>query len=166
MFLVSVQYQYKYIPGALATLCAMQTRYYAHDWGFDHRYEAVVSAGIAEFLPRYNPKRDLILLALRRGEIAGGIVIDGGGEGSQSARLRWYIVSKELRGTGVGRILIQKAMEFVRERKYENVFLTTFHGLDPARRLYEKAGFLLVEESEKSTWGKAVMQQRFEFITP
>lgn len=162
---MSVLYEKQYRPGALATICAMQTQYYARDWGFDHRYEAIVSSGVGEFLLRYNPYRDLILLVLRENEVAGGIVIDGGGdEEGKLARLRWFIVSEELRGSGVGFSLIERAMVFVREQNYETVFLTTFEGLDPARRLYEKAGFRLVEENEKSTWGKTVKEQRFEFV--
>lgn len=165
---MNVRYEIQYRPGALAKMCAMQTQYYAREWGFNHIYEAVVSADIGEFLQRYDPQKDIIVLALRGNEIVGGVVIDGGDGGGRSARLRWYIVSEESRGFGVGRALIERAMEFIRVRQYENVFLTTFDGLYAARSMYEKAGFRLVEERAKNTWGKAVMEQRFEkeFFTP
>ena len=160
-----VSYVDTYRPGALSTLCALQTQYYARDWGFDHTYEAVVSAGMGEFLSRYNPATDLTLLAISGDDIIGGIVIDGGDQGHRSARLRWYIVAENFRGCGVGRSLIERAMKFIRRQEYENVFLTTFDGLTSARNLYEKAGFHLVDQVEKSTWGKPVMEQRFEFFS-
>jgi len=158
-----ITYEDDYRSGGLAKLCAMQSTYYAHEWGFDHRYEAVVSAGMSAFLLRYDPAKDLIVLAICDNDVVGGIVIDCGPEGERSACLHWFFVSDKIRGHGVGFALIKKAMDFVRKTKIEKVFLSTFSGLNTARSLYEKFGFRLVEESEKSTWGKSVMEQRFEF---
>ena len=42
------------------------------------------------------------------------------------------------------------------------VWLTSFRGLDPARALYERHGFRLVEEREAGSWGTSVLEQRFE----
>ena len=39
---------------------------------------------------------------------------------------------------------------------------TTFAGLDAARHLYERAGFVLCQESEGDHWGRTVMEQTFE----
>jgi len=150
-----------YQPGGLATLCALQSAYYARDWGFDHRYESVVAASIAEFLERYDPSRDFIQLVSMDGVIKGGIVIDS--QDGQLAQLHWFILSDELRGAGTGRTLISNAMAFVKDKEFESVFLTTFSGLDAARRLYETHGFSLSEEKANNTWGKSVLEQRFDW---
>jgi hypothetical protein len=42
-------------------------RYYARDWSFGSYFEAEVAAGMAAFIPRLNPDRDLFLVA-RRGQ--------------------------------------------------------------------------------------------------
>jgi hypothetical protein len=45
---------------------------------------------------------------------------------------------------------------------YGQIYLWTFAGLDPARHLYEKAGFTLVKERTGRQWGTEVEEQRFE----
>lgn len=150
-----------YKPGGLARLCAIQTEYYAREWGFGHLYEAVVASDIGEFLQRYDEERDFVQLVLQAGEVKGGIVIDSG-DGKQ-AQLHWFILDEGLRGLGAGRRLMTAAMQFLKERQIPRVYLTTFDGLNAARHLYEEAGFKLVEEKLASTWGRMVKEQRFEW---
>ena len=150
-----------YQPGGLATLCAMQSEYYAREWGFDHLYESMVASDIGEFLQYYDPSRDFVELVLREGEVKGGIVIDG--RDDEVAQLHWFILHDELKGLGAGKKLIIDAMNFVKKRGIPRVFLTTFKGLDAARHLYEERGFKLVEEHLASTWGHSVKEQLFEW---
>ena len=70
------------------------------------------------------------------------------------------MVDDSLRGTGVGRQLMSRAMEFVDGRFLES-YLWTFKGLDAARHLYESFSFRLAEESEGAQWGTKVVEQRF-----
>lgn len=151
-----------YQPGGLARLCAIQTEYYARDWGFGHLYESVVASDIGEFLRRYDATRDFVQLVLLEGEVNGGIVIDSRDE--IQAQLHWFVLRDELRGLGAGRKLMSAAMDFVKDRGIPKVYLTTFDGLNAARHLYEKAGFKLVQEQLESTWGRMIKEQRFEWI--
>lgn len=150
-----------YLPGSLATLCAIQSAYYAREWGFDHYYESVVAAGVSEFLSRYQPSKDFVRIVSLNDSVKGGIAIDS--RDGEIAQLRWFILDDVLRGRGIGKILISEAMDFVEEQKFPRVFLTTFSGLEVARRLYEEAGFKLMEEKAASTWGREVIEQRFEW---
>ncbi|MBT6093418.1 MAG: GNAT family N-acetyltransferase [Rhodospirillaceae bacterium] len=150
-----------YRPGGLTSLCALQSAYYARDWGFDHRYEGVVAADMGEFLGRYDPTWDFIQLAVLNGTVEGGIVVDS--LNRKLAQLHWFILSDEMRGNGVGSRLIGNAMDFVRKKGFSGVYLSTFHGLHAARRLYELAGFELTEEHEAATWGRTVLEQRFDW---
>lgn len=59
-------------------------------------------------------------------------------------------------------LLMNAAMDFCRSSGYERVYLWTFEGLFAARRLYEKAGFELVEERNGRQWGTEVNEQKFE----
>jgi RimJ/RimL family protein N-acetyltransferase len=45
---------------------------------------------------------------------------------------------------------------------YRKVYLNSFGGLHPARHLYEKTGFRLVEQHRGTFWGTEVDEQRFE----
>jgi GNAT superfamily N-acetyltransferase len=152
----------EYRPGCFSALCAIQSEYYAREWGFGALYESVIGAGVSEFLTRYNSKKDFVKLVMKNKEIIGGIAIDH--KDGKTAQLRWFIVSEEARGTGVGQKLFIEAMRFVKSSKFEQVFLTTFEGLDKARSFYEKSGFSLTKSEVASTWGKEVVEQRFDWF--
>lgn len=152
-----------YMPGCLSTLCAIQSEYYARKWGFGALYESVIGAGVSEFLTRYNPEKDFVKLVMKNKQVIGGIAIDN--KDGRNAQLRWFIVSEEARGNGVGQKLFSEAMDFVKQSKFKQVFLTTFEGLNKARYLYEKAGFTLTNSKVASTWGKEVVEQRFDWFS-
>ena len=151
-----------FIPGCLSTLCAIQSEYYARQWGFSHPYESVISAGVSEFLTRYDEEKDYIRLVLLNNKVVGGIAIDH--RNGQVAQLRLFIVPEQLHGTGIGKKLFLEAMAFVQASNITQVYLTTFHGLEKARYLYESVGFTLTQEIVASTWGKKVTEQRFDWL--
>ncbi|NQV99105.1 MAG: GNAT family N-acetyltransferase [Rhodospirillales bacterium] len=150
-----------YQPGGLATLCALQSAYYAQAWGFGPVYESKVAGSIAEFLQRFTPEQDFVQLIRHQSAIKGGIVIDS--RDGRRAQLHWFIVAEDLQGSGAGRKLIANAMAFVRKKGYPQVYLTTFQGLDAARYLYEDAGFQLTKSEKASTWGREVVEQQFDW---
>jgi ribosomal protein S18 acetylase RimI-like enzyme len=154
-----------YVPGAIGRLAELHAFYYSRHWGFGLEFEALVAAGLAEFLQRFDPARDGFWTVRRGGRVLGGLAIDGGKgggkDGGQGAHLRWFIVSEELRGQGLGDRLVRQAVAFCREAGHPAVFLWTFKGLDTARHLYEKHGFRLAEEREGRQWGNLVLEQKF-----
>ena len=149
-------------PGVLGQVVALHGRYYARDWGFGPYFEAKVAAGMAAFLPRLDPARDLFLAARRGGHLLGSMTIDGGESTANEAHLRWFITADSARGTGLGNRLMDRAMAFCDRAGFALVYLDTFKGLESARHLYEKHGFALVGERPDTTWGVAVTEQRFE----
>ena len=150
-------------PGLIGYAVALHGRYYAREWGFGPVFEAKVAGGMAEFTMRYDPKRDALLWAEVDDEIAGTITIDGSDPElpQGQAHLRWFIVSDSARGLGVGRALFHAALDHLKKTGFTSCYLTTFAGLDPARRLYESAGFALREEAEGESWGTRVVEQMF-----
>ncbi|MDX1575973.1 MAG: GNAT family N-acetyltransferase, partial [Kiloniellales bacterium] len=88
------------------------------------------------------------------------------GVSSEGAHLRWFIVSDDARGTGLGRVLLERAVAHCTDRRYGRIYLTTFAGLDAARHLYESMGFHLVDEQDADQWQGGVREQRFEFVLP
>ncbi len=150
-----------YRPGALAGVVALHIGYYAREWGFGRPFETKVAGELAEFLGRVDTSRDLFLTAWRGEVLAGSISIDATGGGAMGAHLRWFIVSDDARGSGLGGALMGRAMDFCRAQGLDRVWLTTFAGLDAARRLYEKHGFVLAEESDADQWSGGVREQLF-----
>ncbi len=150
-----------YVPGAIGRVAQLHAAYYSEAWGFGLYFEAKVAAELSLFLQRLNPAQDGFWTALHEGRVEGAIAIDGANAAAQGAHLRWFILSDALRAQGVGNRLLQEALAFCRQRNYPRAFLWTFQGLEPARHLYEKAGFRLTEQIEGGQWGKRVLEQRY-----
>ena len=150
------------ISEARGRIVELHASYYAEHWGFGPYFEAEVASGLAGFLDRYDPGHDGLWLATVGERLEGAIAIDGIHADAEGAHLRWFIVSEPLQGRGVGGSLLRAAMDFCRERGYPWVHLWTFAGLDAARHLYEREGFVLAEEHPGSQWGSEVLEQRWE----
>jgi len=151
-----------YIPGAIGRVVELHGTYYHAHWEFGPFFESKVAAEMAEFIGRYDKNQDGFWTVSLEGQIEGSIIIDGIHTKDEGAHLRWFIVSDSLRGKGAGNLLVQTAIDFCRNKKYERVYLWTFEGLHAARHLYEKYGFQLVEQQEGQQWGKVVKEQKFE----
>jgi GNAT superfamily N-acetyltransferase len=151
-----------YEPGALGRVVELHGRWYARHWKFGAYFEALVAQGLAEFLGHFDAARDGFWIA-RLGETVAGSVSLVGARDAGPARLRWFILDEGAQGRGIGRRLMQAAMDFSRAAGYRHVYLTTFAGLDAARALYEKHGFVLTHEAADRTWGVPVTEQRFDW---
>jgi RimJ/RimL family protein N-acetyltransferase len=153
-----------YIPGAVGRVTELHASYYHENWGFGLYFETKVAEELAQFLQSFNPARDGFWVALVDKQIIGSISIVGEETSPRCARLRWLILDQKYQGRGLGTRLMREAMDFCRKAGFRRVYLTTFAGLNAARRLYELAGFLLIDEQEGAHWGKTVSEQTFELI--
>lgn len=151
-----------YIPGSIGRIAELHGTYYHDHWGFGIYFESKVATELSEFLQRYDENRDRIWLATVKGQIEGSIVIDGIHAENKGAHLRWFIISDTLRGKGVGRELIKRAIGFCKRKGYKRIYLWTFKGLDAVRHLYEKAGFRRIKQQSGVQWGTEVTEQYFE----
>ena len=150
-----------YRPGALGRVTEIHAVYYDSNWGFGLYFERKVAREMAEFLGRFDAAKDGVWLAIDGDRVVGSVFIDGVDADTKGAHLRWYIVSDDCRGRGIGKVLLRNAMDFCRQVGYRSVYLWTFAGLDAARHLYEGQGFSLAEEREDTSWGETVTEQKF-----
>ncbi|MFL9874001.1 bifunctional helix-turn-helix transcriptional regulator/GNAT family N-acetyltransferase [Paraburkholderia megapolitana] len=148
-----------YQPGCIGDIASLHARFYSEHWGFGAFFEQKVATGLAEFAGALPADGKALWLYVENGRSLASLAIDGNDE-TGVAHLRWFIVDDSLRGSGVGRQLMSRAMKFVDER-FSETYLWTFKGLDAARHLYESFGFQLTEESEGTQWGTTVVEQRF-----
>lgn len=151
-----------YTTGLIGRVTELHAQYYSKNWGFHSYFEAKVATELSNFIDNYNSEKDCIYSLLKDGKIEGSISIDGTSEITNIAHLRWFIISDNLRGQGVGNQLMQQTMTFCKQKAYDRVYLWTFKGLSPARHLYEKFGFTLTEELVGDQWGTTVTEQRFD----
>ena len=160
--MVDIQIERGYTPGSIGRVAELHGKYYHDHWGFGLSFETKVASELAEFITRYDERRDGFWTAALEGRIEGSIAIDGLHAAEHGAHLRWFILSDSLRGMGIGNQLINTAIDFCRSLGYKLVYLWTFEGLNAARRLYEKVGFTLAEQHSGTQWGTQVTEQRFE----
>lgn len=151
-----------YAPGLIAETIALHMAYYAAAWGFGAPFEAGLARDLGAFHATRDPVRDLVLSARAAdGALLGTLTLDCSGE---QAHLRWFIVADAARGTGLGRRMMERAAAHLDSASQRVCYLTTFRGLDAARRLYEDHGFALVAETEADPWSGTVGLQRFERV--
>jgi GNAT superfamily N-acetyltransferase len=146
-------------PGDIGYLLYLHGHLYAQEFGWDCTFEAGMAGSLATFATNLS-ERDRLWLVDYQGRLAGSSAVD---EKSESeAELRWVLLHPDLRGKGIGRLLVEEAIEFCRAKSYETVRLWTAEVLKAAKWIYESAGFELVEEREEVRWSQAVTMQRYE----
>ncbi len=151
-----------YAPGDIGRVVALHADYYAARWGFGRAFEAKVAEELGAFLAGFREGADGFWVARAEDAIAGSLSIHGRGAGKDGARLRFFITDPAYQGRGVGAKLMDAAMVFCDRAGFARVWLTTFEGLEPARRLYERHGFGLIETHLGDQWGREVREQTFE----
>ena len=149
-----------YAPGCIGRITQLHADYYARHSGFGVDFEAKVATELSAFCRAFVPGRDGLWLALGDG-IVGSVIIDGAHAHTTGAHLRWFITADDVRGQGLGRQLLARALAFADQQGYARVHLWTFAGLDAARHLYEAHGFRLHHQSPGAQWGRVVQEQQF-----
>lgn len=150
-------------PGAIAQALALHMAYYAPAWGFGRQFESKLAFEMGEFHGRFDAARDLFLGAYAAdGALLATIAIDGVDAAGEGAHLRWFVAAARARGRGIGGALMDRADAFMAARGYHRAYLTTFAGLDAARALYDRHGYVLVAEEKADPWSGTVGLQRFE----
>ncbi len=151
-----------YAPGDVGRVVALHADYYAARWGFGRAFEAKVAQELGAFLDGFREGADGFWVARAEDALAGSLSIHGRDAGKDGARLRFFITDPAYQGRGVGAKLMDAAMAFCDRAGFARVWLTTFEGLDPARRLYERHEFRLIETHLGEQWGREVREQTFE----
>lgn len=147
-------------PGDIGWIVQSQARFYTEEFGWDHRFEALVAEVAGKFLTNFNAQRDRCWIAERSGLNVGSAMIADGGDGV--AKLRLLYVDKTARGLGLGKLLVDECIRFSRDAGYTKLFLWTNDILDTARAIYLKTGFKLVAEERHSMFGPELNGQTWE----
>lgn len=146
-------------PGDFGAIVYLHGVLYAQEQGFDTTFEAYVAEPLARFV-RNQTNRERIWIVENNEMVRGCIAIIETSE--QQAQLRWFILHPELRGWGLGKKLINEALDFCREMNYSSVHLFTISALHAAAALYKAAGFVRVSSENLTLWGVEVEEEKYE----
>jgi DNA-binding MarR family transcriptional regulator/GNAT superfamily N-acetyltransferase len=144
-------------PGDLGWIVQRHGALYAQQYGWDESFEALVAQIVAEYARDHDPRREAAWIAEVDGEPAGCVLCVR--REDDVAQLRLLLVDPRARGRGIGARLIEECLRFAQRVGYKRITLWTNDVLHEARRLYERAGFELVESAPHHSFGHDLVEQ-------
>jgi DNA-binding MarR family transcriptional regulator/GNAT superfamily N-acetyltransferase len=145
-------------PGDLGWVAHRQMLLYAGEYGWDWSYEGLVCEILAKFIAHFEDRKEDGWIAERAGAIVGSVFLMKSGDPA-TGKLRLLYVEPSARGLGIGRQLVDACLQRARQLGYAKVTLWTNDILVAARRIYQAAGFVLVEQSPHHSFGHDLVGQ-------
>ncbi|TCS18133.1 GNAT family N-acetyltransferase [Caulobacter sp. BK020] len=144
-------------PGDYGWIVQRHGALYADEQGWDARFEGLVAGVVAELIKSFDPAREACWIAEHEGRRVGSILLVR--ESDTVGRLRLLLVEPSARGLGVGDRLVAECVTFARLAGYREVVLWTQSNLLPARRLYQRAGFVLEDSWPYEGFGEGLISE-------
>ncbi|KAB0575589.1 bifunctional helix-turn-helix transcriptional regulator/GNAT family N-acetyltransferase [Ideonella dechloratans] len=155
-------------PGDMGWVVSRHGSLYAREYQFDQSFEALVARIAADFLDRFDARREACWMAERDGVNLGCVcLVQARDEASAqpiegTAQLRLLLVEPAARGLGLGERLVAECTRFAVEAGYRRIRLWTNRQLGAARHLYAKAGYRLVASEPFTGFGHEQVAETWE----
>lgn len=145
--------------GDAAAIVALHERLYVAEYGVDERFVEGVSASVKSALARGWPAGGGVWLVDGDAGLSGCLALTDEGKGL--AKIRWVLLSPELRGRGLGRRMAAEAVTEAQDLGFGRVELHTFAALRRAGAIYRSLGFVVESEEETEMWGPPITFQHY-----
>jgi len=155
-------------PGDMGWVIARHGALYADEYGWDISFEALVARIAADFVERFDPKREACWIAERDGANVGSVfLVQARDETTQAviegvAQLRLLLVEPSARGMKLGERLVDECQRFARRAGYRKLMLWTNACLFAARGIYAKQGYVLVKSESHHSFGHDLVGEIWE----
>jgi DNA-binding MarR family transcriptional regulator/N-acetylglutamate synthase-like GNAT family acetyltransferase len=146
-------------PGDYGWVVARHGALYADEHGWDAAFEGLVARIVGDYVEHHDPAREAAWIAEVDGEPAGCVFCVA--RDATTAQLRILLVEPRFRGLGIGTRLVDQCLQFARQAGYRSITLWTNDVLVSARRIYEAAGFTLVDEEPHHSFGHDLVGQHW-----
>jgi DNA-binding MarR family transcriptional regulator/GNAT superfamily N-acetyltransferase len=147
-------------PGDMGWVIGRHGALYAEEYGFNAEFEALVAEIVAKFIRNFDPEREYCWIAEKNRCNAGSVFLVA--ETETAAKLRLLLVEPQARGLGIGERLVQECLRFARQARYRTVSLWTNSVLHAARRIYQRAGFRLIDSQPHHSFGQSLIGETWE----
>lgn len=145
-------------PGDLGLVLSRQAILYARDYGWNAEFEALAARILADFQQQYDPACEAAWIAEIDGQMVGSVFLVKG-DTPGAGKLRLLYVEPAARGLGIGGMLVEACIDRARAVGHDRLDLWTNSVLGAARRIYQRAGFVLVDEAPHHSFGHDLIGQ-------
>ena len=147
-------------PGDIGWVVHAHGRFYAEEYGWDERFEALVAEIAAGFVRNFERKRERCWIAEMDGEPVGSAFVVK--ETKTTAKLRLLIVDPKARGRGLGKRLVEECIRFARAKGYRRLALWTQSNLAAVCAIYRAAGFRKLKDEKHASFGVKLTGETWE----
>ncbi|MGR8010464.1 bifunctional helix-turn-helix transcriptional regulator/GNAT family N-acetyltransferase [Streptomyces hypolithicus] len=146
------------VGGDLGWIVQRHGALYSAEFGWNAGFEGLVARIVADFAQDHDPELERVWIAELDGRPVGSVMC-ARDDTPGTARLRLLLVDPSARGHGLGDLLVRTVIDFAYAAGYREVVLWTNDVLSAARKIYQRAGFTLVEEKPHHSYGVDLVGQ-------
>lgn len=144
-------------PHDIAWITRVHQQHYSQVEGFDEGFNDAVSSAIERFYSHQNTLIDRAFLLQVNQQPAGCLFCQS--VDTTTARLKLFFLDAPLRGKGLGRDLLNHALQHIRAAGRKKVLVSTYSAHEAACALYRRSGFSVIEEKAVKAYGRQLTEQ-------
>jgi DNA-binding MarR family transcriptional regulator/GNAT superfamily N-acetyltransferase len=157
-------------PGDIGWIVGRHGAIYADEYAWDAGFEALVARIAADFLDRFDARREACWIAERDGAALGSVMLVQARDDATDAvvpgvaQLRLLLVEPAARGLGLGARLVDECQRFARRAGYRKIVLWTNANLVAARAIYARQGYTLTKSEPHHSFGHDLVGEIWELV--
>ncbi|MCD1626533.1 GNAT family N-acetyltransferase [Seohaeicola saemankumensis] len=147
-------------PADAPWLIERHSTLYAQADGFDATFAPLVATILDEFIASRDPGAEAGWIAENAGLRVGSIFcvrLD-----NQTAKLRLFLLEPQMRGQGLGKLMLAHCMAFARRAGYSQMKLWTHESHKAACALYAATGWRMTASRPVHSFGCALVEQSWQ----